>query len=150
MCDKCGELDKKIAHYRQMLLSIGDQITVDRIEVLIADLRAQKATLHREQKAIGRVWRTTAAKAMKKARPVSPEPTPPTTMTAGTAQSNNTGMFDSSVAHDEEAQAGCREFRASLVFALAGFSPPFSVRMTVSFWKLCNTGSACGILHGAT
>jgi len=27
MCDKCGELDKKIAHYRQMLLSIGDQIT---------------------------------------------------------------------------------------------------------------------------
>jgi hypothetical protein len=50
MCDKCSELDKKIAHYRQMLLSIGDQITVERIEVLIADLQAQKATLHREQK----------------------------------------------------------------------------------------------------
>ncbi len=50
MCDKCGEFDKKIAHYRQMLLSIGDQITVDRIEVLIANLQAQKATLHPGQK----------------------------------------------------------------------------------------------------
>jgi hypothetical protein len=32
-----------------MLLSIGDQITVERIEALIADLHAQKATLHPEQ-----------------------------------------------------------------------------------------------------
>jgi hypothetical protein len=29
MCDKCGELDKKIDHYRLILLSIGDQVTVD-------------------------------------------------------------------------------------------------------------------------
>jgi len=50
MCDKCGELDKKIEHYRQMLMSIGDQTTVERIKVLIGDLRAQKATLHPEQK----------------------------------------------------------------------------------------------------
>ena len=50
MCDTCAELDKKIEHYRRMLLSIGDQITVERIEALIADLQAQKATLHPEQK----------------------------------------------------------------------------------------------------
>ncbi len=50
MCDKCVELDKKIEHYRLILLSIGDQITVQRIEALIGDLRAQKATLHPEQK----------------------------------------------------------------------------------------------------
>ncbi len=50
MCGKCAELDKKIDHYRQMVLSIGDQVTVERIEALIADLQAQKATLHPEQK----------------------------------------------------------------------------------------------------
>jgi hypothetical protein len=50
MCDKCDELDKKIDHYRLILLSIGDQVTVDRIKVLIGDLQARKATLHPEQK----------------------------------------------------------------------------------------------------
>jgi hypothetical protein len=33
-----------------MLMSIGDQTTVERIKVLIGDLQAQKATLHLEQK----------------------------------------------------------------------------------------------------
>ena len=42
MCGKYAELDKKIDHYRQILLSIGDQVTVERIEALIADLQAQK------------------------------------------------------------------------------------------------------------
>ena len=50
MCDKCTELDKRIEHYSRMLLSIGDQITVERIKELIADLQAQKAALHPEQK----------------------------------------------------------------------------------------------------
>ena len=50
MCDKCAQLDKKIEHYRRLLLGIGDQLTVDRIKQLIADLRAQKAALHPEQK----------------------------------------------------------------------------------------------------
>jgi hypothetical protein len=53
MCDKCDELDKKIEHYRRIRSSIGDQITIERIEALIGDLQAQKATLHPEQK-IGR------------------------------------------------------------------------------------------------
>ena len=49
MCDKCDQLDKKIDHYRLILLSIGDQITADRIKVLIGDLQAKKAALHPEQ-----------------------------------------------------------------------------------------------------
>jgi hypothetical protein len=50
MCDKCDDLDKKIEHYRLILLSIGDQITVERLAGLIGDLQAQKATLHPGQK----------------------------------------------------------------------------------------------------
>ena len=50
MCDKCGELDKKIEHYETMLVSIGDPVTVERLMAMIADLRAQKAALHPEQK----------------------------------------------------------------------------------------------------
>ena len=50
MCDKCDDLDKKIEHYRRILLSIGDQITVERLAGLIGDLKAQKAALHPEQK----------------------------------------------------------------------------------------------------
>jgi hypothetical protein len=50
MCDKCEQLDKKIEHYQKLLLGIGDQLTVDRIKSLIADLQTQKAALHPEQK----------------------------------------------------------------------------------------------------
>ncbi len=50
MCEKCDELDEKIEHYRKILLSIGDQITVERLAGLIGDLQTQKATLHPEQK----------------------------------------------------------------------------------------------------
>ena len=57
MCDKCASLDKKIEHYRRILLAIGDQITDDRIKQLIADLQAQKATLHPEQKQEAATWR---------------------------------------------------------------------------------------------
>jgi tetrahydromethanopterin S-methyltransferase subunit F len=50
MCDKCEELDKKIVHYRKMILAVSDQPTVERIKVLVEDLRAQKLTLHPDQK----------------------------------------------------------------------------------------------------
>ena len=49
MCDKCTELDDKIEQYRRIASSIGDQFTVDRIKVVIAELEAQKAALHPEQ-----------------------------------------------------------------------------------------------------
>ena len=50
MCEKCDELDEKIEQYRKILLSIGDQITVERLAGMIGDLRTQKETLHPEQK----------------------------------------------------------------------------------------------------
>jgi hypothetical protein len=49
MCDKCVEFDKTIERYRRILLSIGDQVTIDRTKELIAELLARKAALHPEQ-----------------------------------------------------------------------------------------------------
>ncbi len=49
MCDKCVELDTRIEHYQLILLSIGDQITVERIKALIGDLQVQKTALHPER-----------------------------------------------------------------------------------------------------
>jgi hypothetical protein len=49
MCDKCVVIDKAIERYRMILLSIGDQVTIDRTKELIAELLAQKAALHPEQ-----------------------------------------------------------------------------------------------------
>jgi hypothetical protein len=46
MCEKCVELDKKIEHYERIRLSIADQVTVDRIKELIAEMSAQKAQFH--------------------------------------------------------------------------------------------------------
>ncbi len=50
MCDKCAELDETIRRYRRISDSINDQLTIDRIKGLIADLAAQKAALHPEEK----------------------------------------------------------------------------------------------------
>jgi len=50
MCDKCEELDKKIEHYETMIVSIGDRGTVERLMAMVAELQAQKAALHPEQK----------------------------------------------------------------------------------------------------
>jgi len=49
MCEKCEEIDKTISRYQRILLSIGDQVTVDRTKELIADLEVRKAALHPEQ-----------------------------------------------------------------------------------------------------
>ena len=50
MCDKCEQLDKKIEHYETMIVSIGDRVTVERLMAMVANLQAQKAALHPEQK----------------------------------------------------------------------------------------------------
>ena len=44
MCDKC--VDRKIEHYERIAASITDQLAIDRIEMLIEELRARKAGLH--------------------------------------------------------------------------------------------------------
>ena len=49
MCSKCAELDVKIEHYERIRLSIGDQVTVDRIKELVAEMNAQKAKFHPEK-----------------------------------------------------------------------------------------------------
>ena len=49
MCDKCVELDGKIEHYERIRLSIADQVTVDRIKELVAEMNAQKAKFHTEK-----------------------------------------------------------------------------------------------------
>jgi hypothetical protein len=50
MCDKCTALDSKIAHYLRLEASILDQVTVERLKELIAELIAEKIALHSEQK----------------------------------------------------------------------------------------------------
>jgi hypothetical protein len=49
MCAKCVELDGKIAHYERLCKSISDQLTIDRINELVKQIKAQKAALHPEQ-----------------------------------------------------------------------------------------------------
>ena len=46
MCEKCTELDKKIEQYERIAALITDQFTIDRIKMLIEELRAKKAALH--------------------------------------------------------------------------------------------------------
>lgn len=45
MCEKCVEIDEKIARYRAMLAAL-DVVTVERILQLIADLEQRKIWLH--------------------------------------------------------------------------------------------------------
>ena len=53
MCEQCVEIDKKIEWYRNIQRSIGNQATIDAAEKFIADLAAQKATLHLERSPSG-------------------------------------------------------------------------------------------------
>jgi hypothetical protein len=50
MCDKCIELDKQIDHYRRLVSGVQDQMMQEGAAKLIAELEAQKADLHPEQK----------------------------------------------------------------------------------------------------
>jgi hypothetical protein len=50
VCEKCIELDTKIARCRRLSLAISDQLTIDRIKALILELQTQKAALHPELK----------------------------------------------------------------------------------------------------
>ena len=50
MCDACDELDEKIEHYNKVRSAMTDQLTIERIKALIAELETQKAALHPERK----------------------------------------------------------------------------------------------------
>ncbi len=49
MCDKCDEIDRKIAHFRDLAVRIMDQQTQDGIAALIAEQESQKAAFHPEK-----------------------------------------------------------------------------------------------------
>jgi hypothetical protein len=49
MCEKCAQLDAKIEHYRRLSFRLTDQRTLEGIEKLIEQMKAQKATIHAEQ-----------------------------------------------------------------------------------------------------
>jgi hypothetical protein len=49
MCDKCQELDKKIEHYRRLMVRVTDQLTNEGLGKLIEEMQAQKAAYHPEQ-----------------------------------------------------------------------------------------------------
>jgi hypothetical protein len=49
MCERCEEIDAKIAHYRRIMGHITDQQFNDRATELIAELEAHKKALHPEQ-----------------------------------------------------------------------------------------------------
>ncbi|MEZ0058946.1 hypothetical protein ABIF26_004454 [Bradyrhizobium elkanii] len=49
MCEKCIELDEKIEHYRAVQSRITDEIALEGITELIAELLDKKAKLHPDQ-----------------------------------------------------------------------------------------------------
>ena len=49
MCERCAELDDKIEHYSRIAGSITDQLTIERINELVKQMKAEKAALHPEQ-----------------------------------------------------------------------------------------------------
>jgi hypothetical protein len=48
MCNKCHQLDQKIAHYRRMAVRITDQQTLDGIAGLINQMTKAKAAIRCE------------------------------------------------------------------------------------------------------
>jgi hypothetical protein len=50
MCSKCVELDRKIEHCRRLASSSLDQNTVNGLEALIEQLRAERVALHPDSK----------------------------------------------------------------------------------------------------
>jgi hypothetical protein len=50
MCEKCMEIDRKIARLRDVALLISDQRTIDGIDELIAEQGVKKIELHPEKR----------------------------------------------------------------------------------------------------
>jgi hypothetical protein len=50
MCEKCVEIDGRVARLKSLTFRISDQQTLDGIEKLVAELEAQKVALHPEPK----------------------------------------------------------------------------------------------------
>ena len=46
MCEKCIEFDRRIAHYTRLSTKVLDQLALDGITKLLADLQGKKRELH--------------------------------------------------------------------------------------------------------
>jgi hypothetical protein len=46
MCEKCGDLDKKIAQYAEFLRAGLDTLTSERIKHAITEMQQHKAAMH--------------------------------------------------------------------------------------------------------
>ncbi len=50
MCERCGEIDKTIERYRRITRQIPDREFNHRAKQMIADLEAEKAALHPQER----------------------------------------------------------------------------------------------------
>jgi hypothetical protein len=50
MCDKCTEIDAKIAHFTELAARLSDAPTIEGIKKVIKEKLDQKALLHPEDK----------------------------------------------------------------------------------------------------
>ena len=48
MCEKCAEIDTKIEHYQFLSRLVIDQPTLDGIQKLVEQMKAEKVALHAE------------------------------------------------------------------------------------------------------
>ena len=46
MCERCVEFDAKIERYNRIAGYLTDQLTIERIKMLVNELAAEKAALH--------------------------------------------------------------------------------------------------------
>jgi len=46
MCEKCDDIDAKIARYRRVSADVDDETVIALINAFIADLESEKAALH--------------------------------------------------------------------------------------------------------
>lgn len=57
MCNRCVELDEKIAHYQRISLAITDQLTLDGIKEAVEKLKAATtATPSKSYEAAAQLW----------------------------------------------------------------------------------------------
>lgn len=48
MCEKCEEIDAKIARYRQLLAGVDDPNAIALVDLVVTDLKSEKVKLHQE------------------------------------------------------------------------------------------------------
>jgi hypothetical protein len=51
MCEQCDRLDEKIEHYKKVISAMTDQLTIERISILVLEMQTQKSALHPERAA---------------------------------------------------------------------------------------------------